>query len=129
MCGLVAVFRPGGVDPQEPARMLEQLAHRGPDARGIWTSPDRRLVLGHNRLKIIDLSDGANQPMVSPDGRWVLIYNGEIVNYRDLRARYRGDWQFRTQGDTEILLADFAQRGVDAMNDWVGMFAFALLDR
>jgi len=129
MCGLVAVFRPGGVDPREPARMLEQLAHRGPDARGMWTSPDRRLVLGHNRLKIIDLSDGANQPMVSPDERWVLIYNGEIVNYRDLRARYRGDWQFRTQGDTEMLLADFAQRGVDAMHDWVGMFAFALLDR
>lgn len=129
MCGLVAVYRPGGVDPGEPARMLQQLAHRGPDARGIWTSPDRRLVLGHNRLKIIDLSDGANQPMVSADGRWVLIYNGEIVNYRDLRARYRGDWQFRTRGDTEMLLADFAQRGVDAMHDWVGMFAFALLDR
>ncbi len=105
------------------------LAHRGPDASNVWFSEDRRLALGHNRLKIIDLSDDANQPMLSRDGRYALIYNGEIVNYRNVRAAYRGSWQFRTNSDSEVLLATFAERGVAAMDDWVGMFAFALYDR
>jgi asparagine synthase (glutamine-hydrolysing) len=129
MCGLLGIFRPGGVDGDEPRRLLAMLLHRGPDAADIWLSSDRRLALGHTRLKILDLSDGANQPMLSPDGRWVLIYNGEIVNYRDLRAGYRGPWQFRTTGDTEVLLATFAERGLPAMDDWVGMFAVAIYDR
>jgi asparagine synthase (glutamine-hydrolysing) len=129
MCGLLVVYRPGGIDREEPRRLLEMLDHRGPDASGLWLSDDRRLALGHTRLKIIDLSEAANQPMLSSDGRWALIYNGEIVNFRDVRAAYRGPWQFRTSGDTEVLLASFAQRGAAAMDDWVGMFAFALLDR
>jgi asparagine synthase (glutamine-hydrolysing) len=129
MCGLLGIFRPGGVDSDEPRRLLAMLLHRGPDAANIWSSTDRRLALGHTRLKILDLSDGANQPMLSPDGRWVLIYNGEIVNYRELRAAYRGPWQFRTTGDTEVLLATFAERGLPAMDDWVGMFALAIYDR
>ena len=129
MCGIAAVYRPGVVGQGEIDRVLDLLAHRGPDARGLWLSDDRRLAIGHRRLKIIDLSDAANQPMISPDGRWVLAFNGEIVNYRDVRRSYRGDWQFRTSGDTEVLLATFAQRGIAAMHDWVGMFAFVLLDR
>lgn len=129
MCGLLIVFRPGGVDPKEPDALMPLLAHRGPDASAVWLSHDRRLALGHARLKIIDLSDSANQPMLSPDGRLALIFNGEIVNYRDVKAKYRGPWQFRTQGDSEVLLATYAQRGIEAMHDWVGMFAFALYDR
>jgi asparagine synthase (glutamine-hydrolysing) len=129
VCGLLAIFRPGGVDDGEPKRLLGMLAHRGPDASAVWLSADRRVAFGHCRLKIIDLSDGANQPMVSPDGRWCLIYNGEIVNYRDVRAAYRGPWQFRTAGDTEVLLATFAEDGFAAMDQWVGMFAFVLYDR
>ncbi len=105
------------------------LAHRGPDASAIWYSEDHRLALGHNRLKIIDLSDVANQPMLSPDGRWALVFNGEIVNYRDVRAAYRGSWTFRTSSDTEVLLATFTERGIAAMDEWVGMFAFLLHDR
>ncbi len=129
MCGLLAIFRPGGVDPDEPNRLLQLLKHRGPDSDAIWFSDDHRLAFGHTRLKIIDLSDDANQPMLSPDGRWSLIYNGEIVNYRELRARYRGPWRFRSQGDTEMLLAGLAESGMAALDDCVGMFAFALYDR
>ncbi len=129
MCGLLAIFRPGGVDRDEPERLLGLLSHRGPDASAVWMADDRRTALGHTRLKIIDLSDDANQPMLSPDGRWALIYNGEIVNFQTVRAGYRGSWQFRTNGDTEVVLASFADRGAAAMHDWVGMFAFALFDR
>jgi len=129
MCGLLAIFRPGGIDDNELSRSLALLAHRGPDAAATWFSHDRRVALGHRRLKIIDLSDEANQPMLSLDGRYALIFNGEIVNYRDVRAAYRGPWQFRTRSDSEVLLATFAQRGFAAMDDWVGMFAFAIYDR
>ena len=128
MCGILAIFRPGGIDPGEPARLLDMLAHRGPDAFGIWMSDDRRLALGQTRLKIIDLSDSANPPMRSADGRWTMIYNGEVVNFAELRAGYRGPWQFRTHSDTEVVLATFAEQGAAAMQAWVGMFAFVLFD-
>jgi len=128
MCGILGIFRPQGVDRGEAGRLLEMMAHRGPDAEGFWQSDDGRLVLGHRRLKVIDLSDAANQPMRSADGRFVLVYNGEIVNYRDLRSTYRGPWPFATSGDTETLLALWAERGVAALTECVGMFAFALFD-
>jgi asparagine synthase (glutamine-hydrolysing) len=128
MCGILGIFRPGGVDRGEAKRLLDMLAHRGPDAEGFWESDDRRLILGHRRLKILDLSDAANQPMRSSDGRFTLVYNGEVVNYHDLRASYRGSWNFVTAGDTETLLALLAARGIDSLNDCVGMFAFALFD-
>jgi asparagine synthase (glutamine-hydrolysing) len=129
MCGIFGLYSRSTVDQAAVTAALDRLSHRGPDARAVWTSADRRLALGHARLKILDLSDAANQPMESPDGRWVLIYNGEIFNFADIRRGYRGPWQFRTQGDTEVLLATFAAKGLEAMRDWVGMFAFALLDR
>lgn len=129
MCGLLCIYDPAGIATERASALLGVMAYRGPDAEGMWQSVDGRLVLGHRRLKIIDLSDNANQPMVSNDGRWTLVYNGEIMNYRDIRASYRGAWQFRTGSDTEVLLATFAERGVRAMNSWVGMFAFILFDR
>lgn len=128
MCGILGIFRPGGADRSEAKRLLDLLAHRGPDAEGYWLSADGRLIVGHRRLKILDLSDAANQPMRSPDSRFVLVYNGEVVNYRDLRAAYRGPWNFVTNGDTEMLLALLAERGTDALQQCVGMFAFALFD-
>lgn len=128
MCGLFGIFAPGGAEERDVRRGIAVLRHRGPDAAGVWSSPCGRLALGHARLSIIDLSGGANQPMLSYDGRWSLIFNGEIVNYRDVRAAYRGPWTFRTAGDSEVLLATFATRGVSAMHDWVGMFAFAVFD-
>lgn len=129
MCGLLSIFRPGSDAHEDADRLLGMLGHRGPEAHGLWCSDDGRLALGHTRLKIIDLSDTANQPMHSADGRWVLIFNGEIVNYRAIRAAHKGDWRFQTNGDSEVLLATFAARGPQAMHDWVGMFAFVLYDR
>jgi asparagine synthase (glutamine-hydrolysing) len=128
MCGILGMFRPNGTDREEVKRLLDMLAHRGPDAEGMWQGVDGRMILGHRRLKILDLSDVANQPMQSADGRFVLVYNGEIVNFRELRAAYRGPWKFVSSGDTEILLALWAQRGLAALDECVGMFAFAILD-
>jgi asparagine synthase (glutamine-hydrolysing) len=128
MCGILGVFRPGGVDRAQTKRLLQMLAHRGPDAEGLWESADGRTNLGHRRLKILDLTEASNQPMLSQDGRFVLVYNGEVVNYRDLRAAYRGPWNFTTNGDTEILLALLSERGTQSLNKCVGMFAFALFD-
>lgn len=129
MCGILGIYDPGGVNPQAARELLNLLQHRGPEAEGLWCGEDGRLLLGHRRLKIIDLSDNANQPMSSPCGRWTIIFNGEIFNYLDLRRLYRGPWNFRTSSDTEILLAMLTERGISALHDCVGMFAFALYDR
>ncbi len=128
MCAIFGLFAPGGADPDIGERALAAMRHRGPDATDLWRSRDGQLVLGHARLKILDLSDSANQPMRSADGRWTLVFNGEIVNFKDVRACYRGPWQFRTNGDSEVLLAAFASRGLAALDDMVGMFAFAIHD-
>lgn len=128
MCGILGIFRPGGANRAEAKRLLDMLAHRGPDVEGFWQSSDERLILGHRRLKVLDLSDAANQPMFSPEGRFTFVYNGEVMNYRDLRAAYSGSWHFATHGDTETLLALLVEQGVEALNNCVGMFAFALFD-
>lgn len=104
------------------------LSHRGPDGEGFRLSPDRRLFLGHRRLKIIDLSDQSAQPMSTPDGRWTIIYNGEIMNYQTLRQELGDQWPWRTQGDTELLLALWALHGPACLDKLVGMFAFAIHD-
>ncbi|RMG03118.1 MAG: asparagine synthetase B, partial [Planctomycetota bacterium] len=104
-----------------------RLRHRGPDAQGTWSHAGAGLA--HCRLSIIDVSSQADQPMVSPDGRFVLVYNGEIYNYRDLRPGLeRSGWRFRTQSDTEVLLAALVQWGEAAVSRLRGMFAFAFWD-
>lgn len=128
MCGVLAIYQPGGVDRTEATAALDRMRHRGPDAQSVWIGCDGRLALGHARLKILDLSDAANQPMLSPDGQHALIFNGEIVNFRAVRAAYRGPWQFRTTSDTEVLLALLTQQGLRALHECAGMFAFALFD-
>ena len=128
MCGIAGIVKTETVHQQEGGRFLSMLKHRGPDAEGYWFSEDSSVFLGHRRLKIIDLSDSANQPMITPDGRYVLIYNGEIVNYRSLRAKYKGPWSFVTSGDTETLLALWSEVGLEALAQCVGMFAFAVYD-
>lgn len=107
--------------------MTDMIAHRGPDGEGHYC--DGPAGLGHRRLAIIDLTDAARQPMATRDGRFVLIYNGEIYNFQELRAilSARGH-QFRSTGDSEVLLAAFAEWGVDALPRLNGMFAFAIWD-
>ena len=106
------------------ARAVELLDHRGPDDHGIWG--DETTLLGHTRLSIIDLG-GSTQPMASGDGRYQLVFNGEILNYHELRAAL-GDRTFRTSGDTETLLATMETFGIDGLDKMRGQFAFALYD-
>ena len=130
MCGIAGVIG-YGVGTLETSldsmtrSMIEAQRHRGPDDGGVWSSPSAPVSLGHRRLSIIDLSAGGAQPMTSRAGS-VLVFNGEIYNYRALKARYeqRGA-QFRTDSDTEVLLEALERDGEDALEHLIGMFAFA----
>jgi asparagine synthase (glutamine-hydrolysing) len=114
--------------------MLKEIEHRGRDDEGVWTSPGadgegRRACLGHRRLAIIDTSAAGHQPMLSEDGRFAVTFNGEIYNYREVREELKGRGRvFKTDCDTEVLLAAFAEWGEDCLARLNGMFAFALWD-
>lgn len=127
MCGIAGVagtFVPGLV-----ARMNQVLAHRGPDGQGLFERPKEGIALGHQRLAIIDLSDAAAQPMYSADGRYVIVYNGELYNYRELRLELEAKgYGFRSHSDTEVVLAALILEGQAALARFNGMFAFALWD-
>ncbi|MCL4197021.1 MAG: asparagine synthase (glutamine-hydrolyzing) [Phycisphaerales bacterium] len=108
--------------------MRDRLAHRGPDDAGVLVEADLRLALGHRRLTIVDLTETGNQPMTSACGRFTIVYNGEIYNAADLRAKYP-HIRWRGRSDTEALLEHLAAKGPEGIADLNGMFAFALLDR
>src|SRR5215471_7162603 len=131
MCGIA-----GLIDSNAEARigaMLETIEHRGRDDEGVWTSASinelgQRACLGHRRLSIIDTSSAGHQPMISHE-RFVVVLNGEIYNYRELREELTGrGHQFRTHTDTEVLLSAWAEWGTDCLDRLNGMFAFALWD-
>lgn len=129
MCGIAGIvcFTAEAPDHREAlGRMLDAQRHRGPDAEGRVV--ESGLYLGHRRLTVIDLSEGANQPMTDPSGRYVITFNGEIYNYLDLRAQLR-DYAFRTRSDTEVILAAFVRWGDACVEHLKGQFAFALWDR
>lgn len=112
------------------ARMIADLAHRGPDGNGLWQDETSGTGLVHTRLAIIDLSPGGAQPRLSEDRRFALTYNGEIFNYRTLRDELEAAGErFRSESDTEVLLRLLQREGVAALDRVVGMFAFALWDR
>lgn len=129
MCGIAGIFHaetPKPVDPMRVERMCDAMVHRGPDGSGVWT--DHGVGLGHRRLSIIDL-DGSPQPMHSLDGRAVIVFNGEIYNFRELRAELeQAGARFRTDGDTEVILAAWQRWGPSCLDRLHGMFAFALFD-
>src|SRR4051812_97417 len=126
MCGIAGFARSGRAEP-ELERLLDGLHHRGPDDRGTWSGAHWRL--GMARLSIMDLQRG-HQPMRSSDGRWTLILNGEIYNFRELRKRMEGQGHhFQTTSDTEVLLELIAAIGVPRACEQIeGMFAFAAVD-
>ncbi|MCU1347375.1 MAG: Asparagine synthetase [Acidobacteria bacterium] len=105
------------------------MSSRGPDAAGVWFSPDGRVGMGHRRLSIIDVSERGNQPMVSHDGRYAIVFNGEIYNYRELRTQLEAEGERFTSGsDTEVLLALFARERQKMLMRLRGMFAFVVWD-
>lgn len=132
MCGICGYF---GKPLEEPQSFLNKLnsalIHRGPDDEGIWYSADKSIGLGHRRLAIVDLSSSGKQPMLSASGRYKVVFNGEIYNYKDLRGELISyGHQFRSQSDTEVLLASFEQWGVkEAVKHLNGMFAVATFDQ
>jgi asparagine synthase (glutamine-hydrolysing) len=125
ICGVVALDQPAEVETVE--RMLDELAHRGPDGRGTFEAPG--VALGHLRLAIIDLSDAGLQPFASEDGRLQLIHNGEVYNYVELRAELESlGHAFRSQTDTEVLLEAYREWGERCVERFNGMWAFAIWD-
>jgi asparagine synthase (glutamine-hydrolysing) len=136
MCGIAGFVEPARSRDLEESelivrRMASKIARRGPDDEGTWADPEAGVALGHRRLAILDLSEEGHQPMYSHDGRYVVVFNGEIYNFQALRQELeqRGH-TFRGHSDTEVMLAAFCEWGVRAALDrFVGMFAFALWDR
>jgi asparagine synthase (glutamine-hydrolysing) len=110
------------------SRMISTLVHRGPDDGGVWTSADR-IALGHRRLSIIDLSSASHQPMVAEDGAISIVFNGEIYNFQSLRDELSAEGvQFRSQGDTEVILQGYRKWGRSVFSRLRGMFAIAIWD-
>jgi asparagine synthase (glutamine-hydrolysing) len=126
ICGIVDFAAP--VQAEAVEVMAAALAHRGPD--GIGVAADPNYALGATRLAVLDTSDAAAQPFVAADGQAVLVFNGEIYNYRELRQELEGRGEsFRSNGDTEVVLAAFRQWGAACVDRFVGMWAFAIFDR
>ncbi|MGO8697377.1 MAG: asparagine synthase (glutamine-hydrolyzing) [Limisphaerales bacterium] len=128
MCGIAGYV--GGVERGLPEKMNRVQRHRGPDGEGIFADAAAEVALAHTRLAILDLSAAAGQPMRSPDGRYVLIFNGEIYNFRELRAnlQQRGH-RFVSTGDTEVILHGVMEEGCAFLARLNGMFALAIWDR
>ncbi len=131
MCGIAGIWSPRPPDgfADRLAAMGESLRHRGPDAQGVWTAPDQGPGLVHRRLSILDLSPAGAQPMHSHSGRFTTVYNGEIYNYRELRAELGSGIHWRGHSDTEVMLEAIEAWGVEAaVKKFHGMFAAAVWD-
>lgn len=132
MCGIAGIITLHKTESPWSAlvkRMMDTLVHRGPDGEGYWGSEDGSVHLGHRRLSIIDLSDNGAQPMVSGDRRFVITYNGEIYNYKELRKTCETlGSRFFSQSDTEVILECFRHWGCQAFEKFTGMWALAIYD-
>jgi len=128
MCGIAGILtpNPSSENALQLSKMLAATSHRGPDASVIWKNAIA--YLGHNRLSIIDLNESANQPMHSACGRYTIVFNGEIYNYLEIKSQLQTETVFKTQSDTEVLLAAYLKWG-DKVADYLnGMFAFLIWD-
>ncbi|MBR8830403.1 MAG: Asparagine synthetase [glutamine-hydrolyzing] 1 [Chroococcopsis gigantea SAG 12.99] len=135
MCGIVGIWQTSPENSIEDltssiSQMSATLIHRGPDDGGIWIDETLGIALGHRRLSILDLSPQGHQPMISADGRYIIVFNGEIYNFLDLRGQLGRHCKFRGHSDTEVLLEAFSLWGIEAtLKQALGMFAFALWDK
>src|SRR6266480_7442911 len=115
MCGIAGFLSPT-YNKEDLYRITRCIQHRGPDAEGFYFNAEDGIGLGHRRLSIIDLSEAANQPFYSHNGRYVMIYNGEVYNFKELAKKY--NIISRTLSDSEIILEAFAKVGVECLNDF-----------
>ena len=134
MCGITGFWdfkKKFAVSEQLAENMAAQIKYRGPDSYGTWLEPEQGLALAHRRLAIVDLSPAGHQPMVSPSGRYVMVYNGEVFNgYEIKQALSPHPINYKGHSDTEIMLAAFDIWGVEAATkQFIGMFAFAVWDK
>lgn len=131
MCGIAGIVdRANAPGEREIEAMIADIAYRGPDGSGTIVLSQDRVALGHRRLSILDLTEAGAQPMTSPDGRYLIVYNGEIYNYLELRGQLAASGQsFRSRSDTEVLLAAYAHWGAECLRRLIGMYAFAIWDR
>lgn len=130
MCGITGIFNLNGepVSPVILRKMTDAIRHRGPDGEGFYT--DNFIGLGHRRLAIIDLSPSGHQPMLTPDGRYALIFNGELYNFQELRVELESKGhQFHSRSDSEVVLHAYAEWGEKALDRFNAMYAFAIWDR
>jgi asparagine synthase (glutamine-hydrolysing) len=131
VCGIAGIvnLRGNAIAREEISRITDLLAHRGPDGDGFWFSADRSTALGHRRLAIIDPTARADQPMLSADGRYAMVYNGEIYNFLELRQELETKGaEFRTQSDSEVILAAWREWREDMLARFNGMWALAIYD-
>src|SRR5258706_8510833 len=131
MCGISGIFSSRPIDRTIVESMMMALQHRGPDAKGVYLDPTQTMALGHTRLSIIDLSADANQPFYSRDGRYVIVFNGEIYNFQEIKKELstQRSVAFRTHSDTEVIVEAFAAWGAGMVEKLEGMFALAIVDR
>lgn len=127
MCGIFGVINQN-IDRSKAQDCLDRIIHRGPDGGNIWQEGD--ITLGHRRLSILDLSDNGSQPMAYADGRYMLVFNGEIYNFIEVRTKLvKKGYTFKSESDSEVLLAAYCEWGEDCVNEFNGMWAFAIWDR
>jgi asparagine synthase (glutamine-hydrolysing) len=125
MCGVVGYYSNSSINMGVLDAMAKSIQHRGPDSQGLYE--EENIGLGHRRLSIIDLSDSANQPMESHDGRYVIVFNGEIYNFKELKVKY--NLETKTAGDTEVILELFVKIGPECVQEFNGMFVFVVWDK
>jgi len=127
MCGIAGILnKQEPVHPDQIRKMTHSMRHRGPDAEGFFI--DNNLAFGHRRLSIIDLSDAANQPFEDVSGRYIIIFNGEIYNFREVKSRLP-DYPFRTESDTEVILAAYIRWGTESLGYLRGMYTIVIWDK
>ena len=128
MCGIAGIinFNYKSVNQSEIHLMMQKMKHRGPDDEGMFI--DDNVGLGFVRLSILDLSSAGHQPMFSNDGRYVIIYNGEVYNYLELRNELKHKYEFKSNTDTEVVLVAYQVWGEDCLGKFNGMFAFIIYD-
>ncbi len=129
MCGIAGIFNLNKtkVATESIKDMMQKIKHRGPDDEGVFI--DNEVGLGFVRLSIIDLSAAGHQPMLSADGRYVIVFNGEIYNYLELKEELKGRYEFKTKTDTEVILAAYQIWGENCLDHFNGMFAFVIYDK